>query len=262
MDYWANVDAHSRNQTKFKRRHINASGRDDTALLNAATNGVVLAISIAAVLHEVQPGAVTPAMLDRTMALSRVIMLGDDSVSHIPRTTIYGHEWSPDLLNEFIGSFGFEAKTKIHANPLAVTFLGRRPYVNSNHTLSWARTVGRAMYKHGWCRVPNLPPKVWLRSIAQGTYINDSVNPLLRAVAEKELSLVGPGLHCDLERDTWFHRKKEIIGCKHCWAAQALEVYNVTSEELSEVMEQVKLVDRLPCALSHRAWDAFVAADN
>lgn len=262
MDYWANVDAHSRNQTKFKRRHINASGRDDTALLNAATNGVVLAISIAAVLHEVQPGAVTPAMLDRTLALSRVIMLGDDSVSHIPRTTIYGHEWSPDLLNEFIGSFGFEAKTKIHANPLAVTFLGRRPYVNSNHTLSWARTVGRAMYKHGWCRVPNLPPKVWLRSIAQGTYINDSVNPLLRAVAEKELSLVGPGLHCDLERDTWFHRKKEIIGCKHCWAAQALEVYNVTSEELSEVMEQVKLVDRLPCALSHRAWDAFVAADN
>jgi len=214
--YWRDPNAESRLGTKFSRENVNASGRDDTALLNASTNGLVLALVYTSILTETAIELITPSQLVATMNLIRLIVLGDDSLVHLPNKTFYGNEYTIESINSSIGRFGFSAKTKLHTSLPDVTFLGRRPYVGADHKLVWARTLGRAGFKHGWARVNDLTPCEWIRAIAESTVINDGVVPVLSDMARKELELIGPGKSAKTFEGPWIQRSKPLEGCVKC----------------------------------------------
>lgn len=137
---------------KYEAPTMNASGRDDTSLLNAVLNGVCTVLSIAAAIHECSVLDLTEVMVRATLSRLVLGVAGDDSI-----WTLSGVEGSevPALearVADGIRSFGFIPTMKVSNRVEDMVFLGMRPYpVNGNWY--WGKTIGRAIYKMGWAQL-------------------------------------------------------------------------------------------------------------
>lgn len=134
----------------FKGPTMNASGRDDTALANAAINGVMQQVCIAAAYNHVHPSKVTAVMIDQMRHDFVVGVCGDDMVAGamVELDAGFGQR-----LCAAYAQFGFEAKYQESAIFEHAVFLGNRP-VKTSSGWYWGRTIGRAAYKLGWQKLP------------------------------------------------------------------------------------------------------------
>lgn len=134
---------------KYQAPTMNASGRDDTSLLNAVLNGVCTTLSIASVIHRVDLLELTEEHVRATMSQLVLGVAGDDSI-----WTLKGVDRGdiPNLktgIAKAVREFGFVSKLQISTRINDMVFLGMRPYPVGGKWM-WGKTIGRAVYKMGW----------------------------------------------------------------------------------------------------------------
>nr|WPR18100.1 MAG: hypothetical protein [Chemarfal virus 141] len=151
---------------RFRAATINASGRDDTALLNALNNAFVQGAAwLRASLGKGKPitwqqvESATDAQWLEQLGQFRLIILGDDSMACVPPEW---QAWAP-LVNKYISGFGFETKTDLQTELTSCVFLGQRPWPTTRG-LRFAPTLGRRLYKMQWCQKPPIDGARWLHS--------------------------------------------------------------------------------------------------
>lgn len=152
-DFWRVLSAWERpsgriGPFRYKGPTMNASGRDDTSLLNGLLNGFVAYISACAAYLQVRVEDLTVADVRRCFGLIRISVAGDDSLGRMPLLC-------PDDLERFradmaanIARFGFDAKLKASNKLYDAVYLGMRPYPTAKGWF-WGKTIGRATYKCG-----------------------------------------------------------------------------------------------------------------
>jgi len=147
-------------------RAMNASGRDDTALLNALVN-------IIAQKH----------VASRRSADTDMIIMGDDALLL---------STSDDLVNltNYFAELGLVVKVKQNACCWFSVFLGRRPYPVAGR-LYWGRTLGRALYKYAYCMDGSCNLQAWLLGLAQASLLSESHVPILSDHARLYERLLG-----------------------------------------------------------------------
>jgi len=151
---------------RFSAATINASGRDDTALLNAVNNLFVqgaawlrAAASQGAGMTWADLEKMSDAEWEAIFSQYRLIVLGDDSMACVPE----GWKSYSTLVNQYIGGFGFETKTDCQTDLTSCVFLGQRPWPTTRG-LRMAPTLGRRLYKMQWCCRPPIDSARWLHS--------------------------------------------------------------------------------------------------
>lgn len=166
---------------------MNASGRDDTALMNALINGGVQAYAYASVLLGTnRPENASPEELEWVRENVRLIVLGDDSLAVVPERDLHGRFWKAGDISRVVDIFGFEARDmKVHHYPCKAVFLGCRPYPAMDRGLlvaSWGPTIGRRAVRLAFFRDPQgKDPFAWLKGITTAAlqcyghvpYLND-----------------------------------------------------------------------------------------
>lgn len=169
---------------------MNASGRSDTALMNALVNGVVQVASYAMA----EQGVNDPSLLDekRTRAMLQKIkigVLGDDSL-----TFYHNFADMARTVGDAVALFGFEARDmKVHTNPCVATFLACRPYptVDKNGTKSvhWGPTM-RKLNKMGIAVDLQENPYSWLYTNMIASLVTSYHVPFISDITLKTLDLL------------------------------------------------------------------------
>lgn len=182
---------------------MNASGRSDTALMNALVNGIVQMASYAMA----EQGVTRPKDLnyERTMQMLDLIkigVLGDDSL------TFYRE--FPDIgtnVGDNVARFGFEARDmKVHRTPEKAVFLAMRPYPVIDNTTGcrttiWGPTM-RKLNKVGISVDVQENPYEWLYQATIANLVTSYHVPFLKEVTIRQL---------DLLKDFTFLRKNDIL---------------------------------------------------
>jgi len=151
-NFWAVFDAWLRpsgrcGPMRYKADTMNASGRDDTALANAILNGFATVMSITAAWYGISIFQLTAELISVMLSLLALSVCGDDSIFALPEPIPSGFE---TRLAENFGFFGFEAKIFSSERLVDAVYLGMRP-LRVAGVWYWHRTLGRALYKLGWC---------------------------------------------------------------------------------------------------------------
>lgn len=169
---------------------MNASGRSDTALMNALVNGLVQVASYCMAeqnvdtLEDLDEDAVR-----RTLQEIRIGVLGDDSL------TLY--KYFPDmttLVGDKVALFGFEARDmKLHMSPENMVFLAQRPYPVVDEfggkSVKWGPTM-RRLNKMGISESKQPSPYKWVYQTSIATLIMSSFVPYISDIAKKQLELI------------------------------------------------------------------------
>jgi len=170
---------------RYRGAISNASGRDDTAVINAVPN---MLVQLAA-WTLVAAGNGTPVTykefdlmgdgaLAALMGKMRIAVLGDDSLCTVPE------QWGPwtSAVESVVQRSGFECKISVEADVRKVVFLGQRPYPTTRG-LRWAPTIGRRVYKQQVCLRPSPDVRNWLRSTSVALLDAYPFWPIGRAIA-------------------------------------------------------------------------------
>lgn len=169
---------------------MNASGRSDTALMNALVNGVVQIISYAMASQGVEDiDHLDIDHLRRVMQNIKIGVLGDDSLTFFRKF--------PNMANSVgdrVSDFGFEARDmKVHTDPSNMIFLAQRPYPvvdkwGSKSTI-WGPTM-RKLHKMGVAVDPQENPYSWLYQNTLAALVTSSHVPYIGDTARRQMELL------------------------------------------------------------------------
>jgi len=260
---------------RMKPGHINASGRDDTALVNFVINSALTFLGWLSA-HLVLCGGTgsvaemldMPEAMVRDFALTaRIAIVGDDQCSVLPAALVVHSVHAA----QFAARGGFTAKVAVFDHILQAVFLGRRPVPTSVYRqgkwvpeLRWASQAGRMLYKSGWQRIPTAANASWMKGKAFMEFLINSHMPVSRAVFKATLNCL-EGVNMQLPDD---FRIKPVPTVRvatrpnsDTWRFLTL-VYGLTREEVQDCEKSLlTLVQSLPGVFSHPVIDRILAVD-
>lgn len=199
-DSWGKPTGYTRSGRKVNGPCMNASGRDDTALLNAMLNGIVQYMSYYVVLTGKQAWEDQDSTTVRWFGENfKVIVLGDDSLTLVPELTMTGQRWDIDQVTRQIDRFGFEARdVKVRHRPCECVFLGNRPYpgrarIDNYATVRalWGPTIGRRAVRLSYMMNYDRSKDgyAWLRGVCVASEKSFNHVPILNDIVQTLLSI-------------------------------------------------------------------------
>jgi hypothetical protein len=266
LDIWARPKGKCGFNTgiKYACDYMNASGRDDTALINALLNGIVITVSMAATLNRVRVEAVTEQMIRKMQVDCKLGVVGDDSLwlMSVPFT-----QNQLELLCSHIRSFGFmidSTKSELSQNPFRCVFLGQRPYPVAGRWY-WGPTLGRRLYKHHWCIYKGGDPYAWLYGVADMEARCYPHVPILGDMGRQVCKVLKGSKKTPYEDPEARHKLSERtervpdydVGTLNYVAAG----YDIDGETLRDLVRLINGVVRFPFMVDHPATEAFVTQD-
>lgn len=170
-----------------------ASGRDDTSLMNAILNGLVMGLSVAAAIAGVSLENLQKEHLRYAEAYVRISICGDDTLGFLPK-----HLWGDRdrIMREIeinISRFGLVTKLDCTNYLGSAVYLGMRPYnvpTPSGRRWLWGRTIGRAAFKFGWMLdLSKGDAAAWATGVADSVVRTQPYVPILSDLARQTLKL-------------------------------------------------------------------------
>jgi hypothetical protein len=149
---------------KYRGGVCNASGRDDTAFANGVLNGFASLLSACAAWFGVSVLSLTRTMVLRFSSLCILAVCGDDMLGFLPPLTLNKRLAFVEALKKNFAAFGFRAKAFASDRAVDAVFLAHRP-VRVAGRWSWAKTIGRAVYKLGWQSEIKGDPLAWFTGV-------------------------------------------------------------------------------------------------
>lgn len=203
---WSRPCGYTSSGRTIKAALMNASGRDDTALMNALVNGCVQIYAYLCVMFEVNdPNTLNSAQLSWFKENVAIIVLGDDSLTILPERNYRGSRWDQKQVGDYVALFGFEARDmKVHRFPYDSVFLGCRPYpaiynflnkatglVESRQVAAWGPTIGRRLVRFS-TMIPSsegVDAFAWLKGVNISTMTAYGFVPILSDITTRMLEL-------------------------------------------------------------------------
>lgn len=203
--YWERPRGRLSGGIKYNSGPMNASGRDDTAVMNALINGLCIFFSILSYYYQVPMHHVDRITDDDISYISQrihIAVLGDDSLVRIDDSLLRGdYEEFKTAMAQNVAQWGIEAKPQMEKEFRRAVFLGNRPYpcdCDGKPAVLWGPTIGRRLYK--MCSSSELQPRPaeWLYSVLDATYRTSGHVPILRDTCVRIMKLLsdqGVALH-------------------------------------------------------------------
>lgn len=184
MKQWEKPKGAFRSGTRVRAPSMNASGRADTALMNALINSYVQFASYIMVKFDKSLDQITDAEFQQFNERFCCGLLGDDSLVITDEI--------PDMANKVsqkISLFGFEANSmKVWSSAKFATFLGQRLYpttIKGQETVSWGPTIGRRLYRFGHSCDRQQDPLRWLKLNCFAASISHNFVPILSDIVQR-----------------------------------------------------------------------------
>lgn len=180
-------------ELSYKAAIMLASGRDDTSLMNALLNGLVMGLSVAAAVAGVELESLQKEHLRFAEAYIRISICGDDTLGFLPK-----HLWADRarIMRDIqinIARFGLVTKLDCTNFLGSAVYLGMRPYnvpTPTGRKWLWGRTVGRAAFKLGWMLDPSKgDAAAWATGVADSVVRTQPYVPILSDLARQTLKL-------------------------------------------------------------------------
>jgi hypothetical protein len=181
-------------ELKFKLQEIMlASGRDDTALMNAMYCGFVMGMAVAAAIKNKPLEELDAEDLRNAMAYVRISICGDDTLGFLPKAMWPRRAQIMASIEKNLARFGLVSKLDCSNYLGSAVYLGMRPYnvpTPLGRQWLWGRTIGRAAYKLGWMLDLNKgDPAAWATGVADSIVLTQPYVPLLSDLARKTVEL-------------------------------------------------------------------------
>lgn len=243
----------------YQAPYSNASGRSDTGLINMACNVSAQEVATLAVYYEVEVCQLTDQML-RDGIGHHLMVLGDDSLLIVPKTTVSGQSYDFTKHDRVINSFGFQTTSVIHETLRAATFLGNRPWP-SDKGIRWGPTIGRCLYKLGTTLKKDYSPASLQRTMLVGLLPHISHVPILRDFAQDFL-FKNPGPLIMAESESFFHWEREDRAEPIVDTFEMLyEIYGTTVREYTDFLHTLARTT-YPCVFYHPLTEGVVEKDD
>lgn len=170
-----------------------ASGRDDTSLMNAILNGLVMGLSVAAAVAGVRLEDLQKEHLRYAEAYVRISICGDDTLGFLPKSLWGDRARIMREIERNISRFGLVTKLDCTNYLGSVVYLGMRPYnvpTPTGRRWLWGRTVGRAAFKFGWMLdLSKGDAAAWATGVADSVVRTQPYVPILSDLARRTLKL-------------------------------------------------------------------------
>lgn len=246
---------------------MNASGRADTALMNALINYFVQLSAFLEVEFDKDIMEITPEQFKSFSSTFRIAVLGDDSL-----TVVKYKEGLENRVSEIIQEYGFEARDmKLHFDARRAVFLGNRLYPvieNGVKTISWGPTIGRRMFKMGTATDIQEDPIDWLRQVSEATIIQAGFVPLIGDIARKTFELTKHVNRGSAKVEEMLKYKQQFIThktttCDYDRIADYMEfVYNISVDQFVSMYATIHSIERVPCIITCPMFDTMVTKDT
>jgi hypothetical protein len=214
---------------EYQAPAMNASGRDDTSLLNFLLNGIALSSTIASEESHEDVAAFLARGGQPTGAFKMAI-LGDDSL------TVSMKQLSVKNIESKIARYGFTCTPTLREDPLTMVYLAHHPLPalkEGKAVIAWAPTLGRSLYKCG-CTLALGDTAAVVAGSMEAWTINYPHEPILQMVASWYLAHHrGPIRR--LPEEPWktsFHHGGLAVA-PNVWKAYQ-RVYGVTQQQVQE----------------------------
>ncbi len=194
--WWAKPRGRSRDGVRYSADYMNASGRDDTAVMNGLMNSLIMIVSAARMkpdgtnrsLQDVL--TMKPTLLRDHLWQMRGIVQGDDSLAAFPSS--FGRALHSGCVDDTYARAGFKTTSTVKRNFLLSIFLGSRPWpclvaegMSKVRHIRWGPTLGRRLIKFGWQRTRDSQPNVRMYQVADAVARAYPHVPLLSEVAQR-----------------------------------------------------------------------------
>lgn len=189
LKQWETPKGRFRSGTRVRAPSMNASGRADTALMNALINAFVQYSAYIQCKYSKPLNQITPL---ENLAFSKRFacgLLGDDSITIVEEMPDMGN-----IVSKRIADYGFEArdmKTWNHGEHFV--FLGQRLYpvkLGKESTICWGPTIGRRLYRFGHSSDQQPDPYRWLKCNMYAADLTYGFVPILGDIARRTLQLL------------------------------------------------------------------------
>lgn len=263
---------------KFVADVMNASGRDDTALVNAVLNGFATYLSACAAWlgKDVETLTAKDVAYCKTQILLSVC--GDDSLGGLPMCSEVKMADFRLRFNESISKFGFVAKLCTSSVIEDAVYLGMRPYPTKSG-IFWGKTIGRSTYKMGWAIDKGQDLMAHITGIADMHILCSSHVPILSDLAQKIFELRQGARRTPVHLDPnkpWEWTFKSGVQYDDVTLASVARAYStqstpgnpksytrdVTVQDVRGLITEIRAIKRLPCVLDHWLWKHMIYADD
>ncbi len=188
---------------------MNASGRGDTALLNALLNGLAMVLAVTASWYRIPLRQVTIADVKRISEVLLLSVCGDDALGFLPPV---GADRARDFIasaRAHLRSFGFEAKMFASDRFEDAVYLGHRP-LPVDGVWYWTRTLGRCLFKLGYQADVSGDPRAHFHGICRMHKVCSAHVPILSDIVNKYLEFFAGSKANDYAEDP--NKPWEVMG--------------------------------------------------
>lgn len=266
LEAWRQPSGRTCRGGRYRAQVMNGSGRDDTSMLNVLLNGAAQYCAWSKVLLGRYPHQLTEAERNWLDQELRVAVMGDDSLTFVPRLRKDGTVWEDKEVISALAEFGFETKLQTCDNAWDAVFLGCRPYP-VDRGLAWGPTLGRRLYKHHTMVWPSkADPYAWLKGVVRAEALQYAHVPILRGIAKHCLGLLARHAETPYEAAEWKWIEQRQTAVKRATPeleqAALLHVYGITRDMLQELTDLLAKVETLPFHLDCEAVDRCLTVDD
>lgn len=285
IDAWR-VPAGTMGELKFRLQQIMlASGRDDTALMNAMYCGFVMGLAVAAAVRNKPLEALDAEDILFAMAYVRISICGDDTLGFLPKNLWSGRAQIMTSIHHNLSRFGLVSKLDCSCYLGSAVYLGMRPYnvpTPLGRQWLWGRTIGRAAYKLGWMLdLSKGDAAAWATGVADSIVRTQPYVPLLSDLARKVVELSVGCKRTPVKEDPnkpWTHwtphenlgqltYDDQTLRClvlsydtpTHYGASQPV---SPTIHDLHRSRSNIQKIDRLPYNLEDYALQCYCNRDD
>jgi len=260
---------------RMRPGYVNASGRDDTALINYIVNAVLSSLGWLCVFAAEKgldcslsgvEGLSSPQIAE-FRRLVRIAIVGDDQLTAVPPAMAK----QTAVVEDLAAQGGFKCKISSTDSFESTVFLGRRPVPVAVYRqgkwvaeYQWASQAGRMLYKSGWQKNPTPDGASWMKGEGFVEFLINGHVPILRAVFKATLAAL-EGVSMRLPDD---FRIKPVPDVRLATRPTAetwdcmMHVYGITPALAYDLEEKLlRQVQVLPCYVSHPALDCIFAVD-
>lgn len=259
---WETPKGRFRSGTRVRAPSMNASGRADTALMNALINAFVQYSAYIQCKYSKPLSQITTL---EHMAFSKRFacgLLGDDSITIVEEMPDMGN-----IVSKKIAEYGFEArdmKTWNHGEHFV--FLGQRLYpvkLGKEPTICWGPTIGRRLYRFGHSSDQQPDPLRWLKCNMYAADLTYGFVPILGDIARRTLKLLEHVTVTELELTTHMNEQYKFkSGFRTSqnylpdWSRMGNYLKLVYSIDISDYVSFLTELDNIkyPTTIFNHAW--------
>jgi len=285
IDAWR-VPAGTMGELKFRLHQIMlASGRDDTALMNALYCGFTMGLAVAAAVRNKPLEDLDSEDILFATAYIRISICGDDTLGFLPKNLWPRRAQIMTSIQLNLSRFGLVSKLDCSNYLGSAVYLGMRPYnvpTPFGRQWLWGRTIGRAAYKMGWMLdLSKGDAAAWAFGVADSIVRTQPYVPLLSDLARKVVELSQGYKRTPVLADPhkpWTHwTPHENLGqltyddqTLHCLVLSyetpthfgASQPVSPTTYDLHRSVGNIKKIDRLPYNLEDYALQFYCNRDD